>query len=295
MMRGNGKNISRMGPIHTHHHGFAGPVRIAPCVEDGSTPRSPLYVHDHASLSFYVRGEAIIQHRQTLAVRAGDILLMPAGETHRSLSSTNRSQWGIGFRAADFSESGIEPLLEPFERARQGSSPIVRIPDHRRAYLEQLCAELHHETSHPANGARHQPIVQKNLLALILAEVARAASVTAASPSQPTFTSAALSFIEANYLRPISLNDVAAAVGRSPSYTTTSLKRATGKSVVEWIIAARLAEARNRLIQTDEMVDVIAERVGYADTTHFIRLFRRAHGVTPAAWRAQQQLRRHRS
>ena len=33
-------------------------------------------------------------------------------------------------------------------------------------------------------------------------------------------------------------------------------------------------------------VDVIAERVGYADATHFIRLFRRAHGVTPTAYRA---------
>jgi AraC-like DNA-binding protein len=32
-------------------------------------------------------------------------------------------------------------------------------------------------------------------------------------------------------------------------------------------------------------VDIIAERVGYADVTHFIRLFRRVHGVTPAAWR----------
>jgi AraC-like DNA-binding protein len=33
------------------------------------------------------------------------------------------------------------------------------------------------------------------------------------------------------------------------------------------------------------MIEVIAERVGYADATHFIRLFRREHGVTPAAWR----------
>jgi AraC-like DNA-binding protein len=37
------------------------------------------------------------------------------------------------------------------------------------------------------------------------------------------------------------------------------------------------------------MVDVIAERVGYADPTHFIRMFRRQHGATPAAWRASQR------
>jgi AraC-like DNA-binding protein len=47
-----------------------------------------------------------------------------------------------------------------------------------------------------------------------------------------------------------------------------------------------MAEARRLLLHSDEMVDVIAERVGYADATHFIRMFRRAHGATPAAWRA---------
>ncbi len=47
-------------------------------------------------------------------------------------------------------------------------------------------------------------------------------------------------------------------------------------------------EARRRLLHSDERVDVIAERVGYADPTHFIRMFRREHGATPAAWRAAQ-------
>ena len=40
-------------------------------------------------------------------------------------------------------------------------------------------------------------------------------------------------------------------------------------------------------------VDVVAERVGYADATHFIRMFRREHGTTPAAWRAAHARGRH--
>jgi AraC-like DNA-binding protein len=46
-----------------------------------------------------------------------------------------------------------------------------------------------------------------------------------------------------------------------------------------------MAQARRLLLHSDERVDVIAERVGYADATHFIRMFRREHGATPAAWR----------
>jgi AraC-like DNA-binding protein len=55
---------------------------------------------------------------------------------------------------------------------------------------------------------------------------------------------------------------------------------------VEWIIAGRMAEARHLLLHSDQMVDVVAERVGYADPTHFIRMFHRTHGATPAAWRS---------
>jgi AraC-like DNA-binding protein len=67
------------------------------------------------------------------------------------------------------------------------------------------------------------------------------------------------------------------------------LRRATGRSAVQWIIAGRMAEARRRLLHTDEQVEIIAERVGYADPTHFIRLFRRDHNATPAAWREEHR------
>ena len=40
----------------------------------------------------------------------------------------------------------------------------------------------------------------------------------------------------------------------------------------------------------EHALEVVAERVGYEDTTHFIRVFRRVHGTTPAAWR---RARRH--
>ena len=106
-------------------------------------------------------------------------------------------------------------------------------------------------------------------------------------PPPSALVADSLRFIERNCLAPLTLGDVAAAIGKSPAHLTTALRRATGRSAVQWIIAGRLAEARRRLASTTEPIDRIAERVGYADATHFIRLFRREHGVTPAAWRAQ--------
>ena len=95
----------------------------------------------------------------------------------------------------------------------------------------------------------------------------------------------ALRYIEKKCLGPLTLQEVAAAVHRTPAYVTTALKQATGRTAVQWIVSGRMAEARRLLLHSDEHVDVIAERVGYADATHFIRMFRREHGETPASWR----------
>jgi AraC family transcriptional regulator, transcriptional activator of pobA len=59
----------------------------------------------------------------------------------------------------------------------------------------------------------------------------------------------------------------------------------TGQTVGQWIVALRMAEARRRLRETDERVDIVGERVGYPDPSHFSRVFRRVHGLSPTAFR----------
>jgi AraC family transcriptional regulator, transcriptional activator of pobA len=264
------------------------PVWVERFTKEPSSRASPVAVHDNAALLVVTEGHAVHEQRGRFEVQAGDVLVVPAGEAHRALRTARMTAWGIGFCAPCYAPSELVALLDPFERARSGASPVIRLPAGRHEHVQRLIVELHAETQ--AERA-HGELVQKSLLGLVLAEVARAASLAPLTSTQPSLVAEALRYIERKCLEPISLSDVARAVGKSPSYLTTALKRATGKSVVEWIITGRLSEACNRLLHTDEMVEVIAERVGYADATHFIRLFRRVYGVTPAAWRSQQQAR----
>ena len=220
---------------------------------------------------------------------AGDVLILPAGEPHRMLETDEPSYWGMAFCVPCVAADGASTLLEPFERVREGGAAVVQIPVERRAYLERLFEELEAIGRDPSGPGDAIEAIQRSLLTLVLAEVDRAWR------SSPERTGAgggvaveALRFIERNCLRPLTLKEVAAAVGRSPTYVTAALTRATGRSAVQWIVAGRMAEARRLLLHSDEMIDVIAERVGYADSTHFIRMFRRTHGITPAAWRAAQ-------
>lgn len=104
-------------------------------------------------------------------------------------------------------------------------------------------------------------------------------------PAEPPL-SEVFRFIEANYHRAIALVDVAKAVGYSPAYLTNLTRRRTGQTVQRWIIERRMAAARSLLLETDEIVEQIANRVGYQHPVHFFRQFRQLHGTTPQVWRS---------
>lgn len=240
--------------------------------------------HDHVALVFCTAGELELELRLRVRLTAGDVLLLPAGEPHQLVRTAGVAGWVLGFCGACFARTELGELLAPLERVRAGGSAVTRIADDRREHLQRLFGELAGETTRGRDAAH--ALVERSLLALILAELARATAWTAEATTLPPLIAAALQWIEQHCFEPISLRDVAAALGRSPAHLTTALRQATGRTAQAWIIAGRMSETRRRLLTTDESIEEIAGRVGYADPTHFIRLFRRAHGLPPAAWRA---------
>lgn len=243
-----------------------------------------LVTHQYAALALQISGRARVEQGGQWTVEAGDVLLVPPGQPHRLPEAQRRQVWGLGFCLPCFASLDDPTLLEPFERVRAGAAPVVRVPRDRQEFLERLLRELQEATS--GRRGRASLAVQRSLLTLVLNEIQAAARWDDQGPRPVGVVIESLRFIEGNCLRRLTLQEVARAVGKSPAYVTSALSRATGRSAGEWITAGRMAEARRRLLHSDEMIDVIAERVGYADPTHFIRMFRREHGATPAAWRA---------
>ncbi|MEN9226101.1 MAG: response regulator [Thermostichus sp. HHBFW_bins_43] len=99
---------------------------------------------------------------------------------------------------------------------------------------------------------------------------------------------AVFAFIEAHYAEPIDLTDVARAVGYSPAYLTTLLRKQTGRSVKDWITERRMAAARRLLRNSQASIKQVGQAVGYLDPAYFARHFRQRHGIPPLLWREQQ-------
>ncbi|PSR15509.1 DNA-binding response regulator [filamentous cyanobacterium CCP3] len=105
-------------------------------------------------------------------------------------------------------------------------------------------------------------------------------------PADPKLASV-FRFIEAHYRQPISLNDVAQQAGYSPAYLTNLVQSHTGRTIKQWIIERRMAQAKTLLAKTSQPVRSIAEASGYSDAGYFTRQFRQFHGVSPQVWRQQ--------
>lgn len=93
--------------------------------------------------------------------------------------------------------------------------------------------------------------------------------------------SKAVQYIDLHFDGPLTLRDVAAALGRSESYLAAQFKRETRLTVTGYINAKRVEEAAWLLTGSDRKIQDAAARVGISDTSYFCRLFKRQFGMTP--------------
>lgn len=248
--------------------------------QEATLPVHGPVVHVEHGVTLVTAGSLVFDGGEPVQVGPGSVVLVPAGVPHRSLGGEGVTYWMAGFCSAcqGFDES--MPVMEPFARVRAGGLPVVQLPEDRIAWVVQLYQEL--ERLDPQQQDR-VPL----LLSLLLAEVRDALSPM--PTVEDSLVGQALRFIQREAFHPISLRDVARAVHRTPTHVASTVKRATGHTVGDWITAQRIAEAARWLSHTDASLDEVAERVGWKDKTHFIRMFKRHHGITPAAWRRQRR------
>lgn len=84
---------------------------------------------------------------------------------------------------------------------------------------------------------------------------------------------------------PLTLHRMAATVHLQPTYFSLIFKRVTGMPPHRYLAAYRLQQVRNRLISTRDPIGKIALATGYNDAFYLARVFRRAEGMSPSAYR----------
>jgi two-component system response regulator YesN len=100
-----------------------------------------------------------------------------------------------------------------------------------------------------------------------------------------TVIETAQAYIQENYARDISLDDVSKAVNISPYYFSKIFKEGTGEGFVEYLTNIRIEKAKELLSTTEYSMREICSMCGYSDPNYFSRSFKKKIGVTPTEYK----------
>ncbi|MGE5452333.1 MAG: GlxA family transcriptional regulator [Acidobacteriota bacterium] len=96
-------------------------------------------------------------------------------------------------------------------------------------------------------------------------------------------------FIAQHHDQGLSLEQLAARMHTSVRTLQRRFLAATGMTPIQYQQAVRIDRSKDLLDATDLPVGLVAEQVGYQDRVAFGRLFKKATGLTPLAYRQQSQ------
>lgn len=96
----------------------------------------------------------------------------------------------------------------------------------------------------------------------------------------------AKAYIDARLADNVSLGDVARECALSVAQFARAFKRSTGLPPHQYLTQRRIERARKLLLNTEPPLADVAILCGFADQSHFTKVFRRHMGVSPGSFRA---------
>ena len=98
-----------------------------------------------------------------------------------------------------------------------------------------------------------------------------------------------LRYIEINYSRKITLDELAKTACMHPNYLSTSFHRRMNMTLFEYIDRVRLHHALEYFRLGNMSISEIAERTGYSSLQAFSKNFRKVYGVSPRQYRTMEK------
>jgi AraC family transcriptional regulator, transcriptional activator of pobA len=83
----------------------------------------------------------------------------------------------------------------------------------------------------------------------------------------------------------LSIKEIADSMNVHPNYLSNVIKEESGKSASDWIQDRTLAEAQALLKNSPKTVSEIAYNLGFTDSTHFAKFFKKMANISPSDYR----------
>ncbi len=95
-----------------------------------------------------------------------------------------------------------------------------------------------------------------------------------------------IQYVSDNYREKITIDELAFIFRTNRATLCKEFKRATGKTIGEFIDARRFEEAKKRILSTTDTFTNISEYLGFESIHYFTRFFKKMSGLSPKAYRS---------
>ena len=244
------------------------------------TPNASVKSHSHeyCHLLCMREGELVFTlNGSEFAMRAGDIVLVPAGVLHEFQNKTAAK--------AEYYEIKFTLLNRALEQAVLAGKNYISNDSFACHLVEHVADEyLHNRTmsDDSATAALNTLMFHLTSETRIISE--GDAPIIDTSDYSPT-AKKVIDYLEANYSRNLTLDDVSAGVGISKNYLCNAFKSNTGITILDCLNMIRVRKAAELIVYSDLSLTQVAKMCGYVSTSHFNRVFSRVAGIPPGQCR----------
>ena len=112
------------------------------------------------------------------------------------------------------------------------------------------------------------------------------AAADQAGPALPPLVAAAAAAMEENYAGLYGVEELSASLGVSKSHLVRAFKAAMGITPGQYLTGVRLEAAKLLLARREYPLEVVASLCGFSGANYLCRVFKKATGQTPTAFRA---------
>lgn len=141
------------------------------------------------------------------------------------------------------------------------------------------------ETEYDTKQTGYMELLRCHLTQILVHMVRVFDQAEQAHTSHPA-TALVAEYLRKHFAEALSLNEISHHAGYAPQYLSSLFRRDTGMSMQVFLQRLRIEEACRLLGNTEIRLPELAQAVGYGDTKHFSRVFKRHKGMSPREFKS---------
>ncbi len=266
----------------------------------------PYIEHSHSDfeIALFVRGKGryIVgksDDRREYQFNAGDIFVFSSNELHyiTEITEEHCEYISIHFDPKYLWESSTSGISEENSNFCFFHSPTFenRLPRHNinTERIKSLILESEKEIT--GKKTEYKMMIKTYINEMVIICIRSLGYVSADStgyaPSHTKAIKNAISYIDANLNKPLSLEAISTIAKMSPNYFCTVFKKTNNITVFDYIISKRCDLAAQLLLANPDLnVIEIAERCGFNNSANFNKSFKKRVGITPSEYRRNNEI-----